>query len=162
MKNVTIKSTDQKKGAVHNSVLTGKNSKSKNEINTVYLFPESNPNPVIGMDLDFNIHYINPAAKACLKDIQKQGIDHPFLKNIKQIFIDLKNKKEAVNREIQIDDIWFLQAFSFIKSIKLVNIYAFDFTGYKPGRKGGNKLSKPLYEISIMDFALTVRSRDNQ
>ncbi len=163
MKKIIMKSTDKKGGAVQNSVFTGKNSKIKNEINTMYLFLESNPNPVIEMNLDFNIRYINPAAKTYLKSIQKQGIDHPFFKNIKQIFHDIKNNdKETIKREICVNDSCFLQFFVFIESTNRVNIYAFDFTGYKPGREGEINKTKPIYEISIMDFALTVRSRDNQ
>ncbi len=160
MKNAAGKSIGKKGRAVHKSVRAGKNTNLKKEINTPYSFPEFNPNPVIEMDLKFNIHYINPAAKACLKGIQKQGINHPFLKNIKQIFLDLKNnKKEAIKREIRVDDTWFYQSFLFVESTNRVNIYAYDITGPKLSEERITHLNAVLRAIRDVN-QLIVKEKD--
>jgi hypothetical protein len=102
MKRVIGESVNKKIKTDQKNVLSGENTNLKNEINTAFSFSEFNPNPVIEMDLDFDILYINPSAKTIHPGIQKQGINHPFLKNIKQIFLDLKNNNEEVPVDINL------------------------------------------------------------
>ncbi len=42
-------------------------------------FPELNPSPILEIDLDGCITYINPFAQKLFPDITEKGVNHPYL-----------------------------------------------------------------------------------
>ena len=106
--------------------------------NIVYLasFPESNPNPILEIDLDGHLTYLNPAAKKILSDIEILGVKHPFLANWSQLVQELKDAKqsEVFSHEISLGNLIYEQAVTLSPQNK-IRIYAQDVTERKRAEK---------------------------
>lgn len=92
-------------------------------------FPELSPNPIIEMDWEGNITYLNPAALSKFKDLQENKTDHPILAGL------LKNREHQQGglfvREIRIGEQIFEQYIHYLSDKRLIRSYIFDFTKRK-------------------------------
>lgn len=66
-------------GCVH--IITDITERKRMEDRLLFLasFPELNPNPLLEMDSEGNISYLNPTAKRLFPDLVILGVNHPFL-----------------------------------------------------------------------------------
>ncbi|MFZ2310768.1 MAG: ATP-binding protein [Patescibacteria group bacterium] len=94
-------------------------------------FPLLNPWPVIEIDKETGLVFVNNAAKKLLPDLESKNLNHPFLKDINTYFLKLNIKdKTETNREIKINDNYYFQALTLINPQQL-RIYAIDVTDLK-------------------------------
>jgi hypothetical protein len=99
--------------------------KTEAEIMRHASFPELNTNPIVEMDLQCNVKYANPAAKALFPDIETSASCHPFFADWKQSIKTLhKAKLGFFNREVKIRDHWFYQQISLVREVDRIQIYA--------------------------------------
>ena len=95
-------------------------------------FPELDPYPVIELDLEGNLQYVNPATETLLPDIEEEGINHPFFSDWHRIVRDLReNRNGPIVREVRVGDNWFHQQFYFIPELNRVRTYAVEISEIK-------------------------------
>ena len=92
-------------------------------------FAELSPNPIIEIDLDGNITYLNSAAIINFKNIYQQGINHPLLDG-------LYDKCSNVNgnlfvREVKVSERIFQQSAHYLPENKIIRSYLLDLTKQK-------------------------------
>jgi PAS domain S-box-containing protein len=110
--------------------------KTNAEITRLASFPEFNPNPIVELDLECNVNYANPAAKALFPTIQTSASNHPFFADWEQSIKTLHSaKKGSFNREIKIGEHWFYQQINLVPKISRVRIYAIGIDDLKNTEK---------------------------
>ena len=53
--------------------------RAERELERLASFPRLNPNPVVEVDLEGRVHFLNPAAQQLFPDLRGMGRDHPWL-----------------------------------------------------------------------------------
>jgi PAS domain S-box-containing protein len=95
-------------------------------------FPELNPNPVLEVDPEGNITYLNPATRKRFPRLLQQGKDHPFLAAWEALAAQIiREKIPLLTRDINVDDSWYEQAISYVPSPGRFRIYTRDITARK-------------------------------
>jgi PAS domain S-box-containing protein len=93
-------------------------------------FPERNPSPVVEVDFDGNVHYLNLAARRAFPDLQERRYEHPWLRGMEKVIEEFKNGiPETIIRDVMIRDTYFQQTISCIIDSQRVRIYSSDITG---------------------------------
>lgn len=102
------------------------------EITHLASFPELNPNPILELDAEGNIKYINPAARALFPDLRIQGNNHPFLANWIALVNTLeKERLPFLTREIEVSGHWYGQTVTGVPSSQNLRLYSRDITERK-------------------------------
>ncbi len=92
-------------------------------------FPELNPHPIIEIDLQGNITYLNPAASLQFQDIYQEWPEHPLLMGLTATY---QNKNGSLFvREIQVEQKVFEQWVHYLPESQLIRSYIFDITERK-------------------------------
>lgn len=110
-----------------------KQSFQDSEIAKLASFPELSPNPIIELDWNGNITYLNPSACHKFPELKNNAnvSSHPLLVGlIENTATHGKNNKLFV-REIKIQDQVFEQYLHYLADKKLIRSYIFDFTKRK-------------------------------
>ncbi|MBI2503197.1 MAG: sigma 54-interacting transcriptional regulator [Candidatus Latescibacteria bacterium] len=95
-------------------------------------FPEYNPDPVIELDLDGNLTYLNPLAQQRFPDLPAAGLHHPMLSGLPSMLRPLQEgQTEALLREIAVGEFVYEQKVIYLCESALVRIYAHDITERK-------------------------------
>ena len=90
---------------------------------------DSNPNPIIEIDFDGKITYLNAAAKIKFSDLTQLQVSHPILKNL----LGEKTPKDGTSfvREIDFEQRFFEQHIHYLKEDKCLRTYLFEVTKYR-------------------------------
>jgi PAS domain S-box-containing protein len=95
-------------------------------------FPELNPLPIVEVNDDGSIQYLNPAAKKLFPDLQDMGHRHEWLVDLKSICTLLKDqKKTSYGREVKVNGNWYHQSFHLTPGVDRIRIYSLDITELK-------------------------------
>ncbi len=106
--------------------------KAEDAIARLASFPALNPNPVVEVDSDGKINYVNPAAESAFPNLEKDGLNHPFFSGWNNVVATVKNEKtQTFSRNVKIGDAWFLQQFSLVPETQQVRIYVTNITEVK-------------------------------
>ncbi|MGY6528484.1 MAG: EAL domain-containing protein [Cyanobacterium sp.] len=94
-------------------------------------FPELSPHPIIEIDFDGKITYMNPSAKLSFPDLSREenNARHPLVMNI-NIAQD-KTYSQLEQREISYDDRHFEQYIHYLSKYDVIRSYIFDITERK-------------------------------
>ncbi|MGK7958227.1 MAG: EAL domain-containing protein, partial [Crocosphaera sp.] len=97
---------------------------------------DSNPNPIIEVDFQGQLTYLNAAAKVKFPDLSKLQTLHPILQHL----IGNRNPKEGTSfvREVQFEQSFFEQHIHYVRESECLRSYLFEITKY---RKRENKLT---------------------
>ncbi len=90
-------------------------------------FPILNPNPIVEMDLNENVLFINPNAQALFPDLQERGSGHPFVSGLKNALF----KANTAQREVMAGERWYFQAINRIDELQRLRVYGFGITERK-------------------------------
>ncbi|MEE3718476.1 EAL domain-containing protein [Tumidithrix elongata RA019] len=94
--------------------------------------PELNPNPIIEIDLEGDITYLNPAAMQQFPNIDTLGSQHPTLQGLLSRATSLQNgNQDFFVREVEINERVIEQFVHFIQCSDLIRIYVADITERK-------------------------------
>ena len=105
---------------------------TQNKLNQLASFPETNPNPVMEVNFDGSIQYLNPAARKLFPNLQEMGHQHECLADLESISILLKDpKKTSYIREIKVNGNWYHQSFHMTPGFDRIRIYSLDITERK-------------------------------
>ncbi|MEL4897705.1 EAL domain-containing protein [Crocosphaera sp. Alani8] len=98
---------------------------SKNQVSLA----DSNPNPIIEVDFQGQITYLNAAAKIKFPDLTKLQALHPILQNL----IGDRTPKEGTSfvREVEVEQSFFEQHIHYLKESECLRSYLFEITKYR-------------------------------
>lgn len=109
---------------------------AKEELKWLASFPEKSPIPIIEINYDGKITYLNPVAKELFPDLEEKVFSHQFLQDIvEKIFESTHKGKIPISREIEVSGKYYHQTISLIPEKKLIRIYAVDITERKEAEK---------------------------
>ena len=95
-------------------------------------FPDQDPNPVIEIDLDGKVTYLNPVTTMRFPDLPETEFQHPILEGVLSIIALLKGRKvKIVTREIAIDGSVYEQKIKYLQDRNLIRIFVRDITECK-------------------------------
>ena len=104
-------------------------------------FPELNPNPVVEVNADGSIEYLNPAAKKLFPHLREMGHQHEWLVDLEAIVALLKDQKKAYYvRELKVYGNWYHQSFHLTPGIDHIRIYGLDITERKRAEQEHERL----------------------
>ncbi len=118
-------------------------------------FPEFNPNPIVEIDAEDTVTYVNAAGKRWFPNLPELGAKHPFLEGISEVMPEVIEKGGiSLTREIHLDDRWYRQEINYIRGERRLRIWGFDITEQKKLeeklRKSEEKYSKAFRSIPII------------
>jgi signal transduction histidine kinase/CheY-like chemotaxis protein len=123
------------------------------ELSRLASFPEMNPGPIIEVDMQGEIHYINPAGNTLFPECHDAKLSHPLMQDLPQITQSLRESdRHYVIREIKINDTWYQQAFHLVESSERVRFYVVDITEQKRAAeaiKRQNEYMAALHETTF-------------
>lgn len=95
-------------------------------------FPERNPNPVIEVDLDLRVTYVNPLAREHFPRLPELGAAHPMLAGLVPIVAELQRCETAsCTREVRCEDRIYEQAVVYLPEIQVTRLYIHDITSLR-------------------------------
>jgi len=92
-------------------------------------FAELSPHPVIEMDFNGQVTYINPAASIKFKLIQQEGIDHPVLAGLLQQAQNVRGN--MLLREVEFKNEIYEQYVHYLTDNQIIRSYLCDVTQFK-------------------------------
>ncbi|MFQ6678474.1 MAG: PAS domain S-box protein [Fidelibacterota bacterium] len=106
--------------------------KAEKEIQRLANFPRENPQPVLEINHNGELTYINPAGKQLLKDLGNGSLDKILPLNFRQGVIEsFTSGKMLTNQAIVLGERTFLWSAHFIPDLGLVHLYANDISDLK-------------------------------
>jgi PAS domain-containing protein len=117
-----------------NALRVQRDGSASDEEKIVHLasFPELDPNPVMELDQEGNLRYLNPATKNIFPNLCTLGVKHPFLVNWVQVIKELRdsNWTKNITREVLAGSSTYEQVISPVSGNHL-HIYGRDITRRK-------------------------------
>jgi diguanylate cyclase (GGDEF)-like protein/PAS domain S-box-containing protein len=105
------------------------NYQDREELIRLASFPELSPNPIVEIDWEGNLTYVNPAASIKFENIYEQKLNHPILAGL---LSEEQNKQgNLFLREVKIGSEVFEQYVHYLSEKKFIRSYIFDFTKRK-------------------------------
>jgi response regulator RpfG family c-di-GMP phosphodiesterase len=137
--------------------------KGQQEILRLASFPRLNPDPVIELDSFGEVTYLNPAAERLFPGMVSQGMKHPILDGLQQMFAVLwtGEQRESV-REVETGGAIYEQRVYFVPESELIHITVLDITERKEREERIEKLNALLLLLrEINESLLTVDSEQS-
>lgn len=108
-------------------------SEAQEEILRLASFPRLQPNPVIELDLNCAVSYLNPAAERCFPELSAQGASHPLLQGFGELIALMQNDEQASENvlERRVGDETYELHISYVREVNLVHIYVLAITQRK-------------------------------
>ncbi len=141
-----IKDDDLKNLSAEPIAPSSEGERSSADLVRLASFPELSPNPIVEINFDGEITYLNPAASIKFKTIHQEKLQHPVLKGL---LGGQNTEGNLLLREICIKDDFFEQYVHYLSENKLVRSYLFDVTGRKEVEK---TLAYQAYHDTLTDL----------
>ncbi len=118
-------------------------------------FPEMNPNPVIEMDFQQCISYINPSANRMFPELAQLGLGHPlFIQVADSLECIISRKEKTVLQEVTESDRIFEIRMTLVESSQVLRLYLHEVTQRKLAEDQVRQAVREL-EISNQELALS-------
>ena len=135
-------------GMVHD--ITERKS-AEREIERLASFPTLNPSPVLEVDAQGKITYINPATKRLFPTLEAEGLKHIFFYDWKYVTTSFEDKNtSSFGREVKINEHWYHQQFYIVPQTKQIRIYSTDIDELKQTEQARAKAQTKLEENAVM------------
>jgi len=106
--------------------------RAEQEIARLASFPMLNPQPIMEVDMDGRVSFVNPAGRRLFPDLELQGSRHPWLANWEQIVSFCRDKGTAPDdREVAVAGSWYYQSMYYVPQEERLRIYGIDITTRK-------------------------------
>jgi PAS domain S-box-containing protein len=99
---------------------------AESEIRHLASFPELNPNPIIELDPAGVVKYLNPAAGAAFPDLERLGLEHPFMVGLKETIEN--HEVDSQVKDVRVDDSYFERRLAWAASTQTYRIYVRNIT----------------------------------
>jgi PAS domain S-box-containing protein len=112
-------------------------------------FPMLNPFPIVELDLEGHVHYLNPTAEKLFPVLSQQGAGNAWFSDWESFTRSFRNggTKTAV-REVLCDGKWYHQALHWVEETRRIRIYGLDITARKQAEEA-LKLSHDALETWV-------------
>ncbi len=95
-------------------------------------FPKLNPYPVVEVDLDGRLHYINPSAEKEFPGLSRQGASHAWLADWEAVTHPFRwEGAKAAVREVLLAGKWYHQSLIWLEKTRRIRIYGLEITERK-------------------------------
>jgi len=95
-------------------------------------FPELNPDPVVEVDLAGQVHYLNPAAKRLMPDLEAAGDQHPWLASLEAVGRRFQSgDASVVTREVTVGAESYQQTIYRVPNSQRVRLYSLNISKRK-------------------------------
>jgi PAS domain S-box-containing protein len=110
-----------------------KNKESEAAMAHLASFPELNPNPIVELDEDCRVSYVNPAARAAFPDIADKGSEHPFLAGCRDYLVISSGETSGIiaAKDVQVGNLWFEAAVTYVATSHSLRYYGREITERK-------------------------------
>jgi PAS domain S-box-containing protein len=127
-------------------------------------YPRLNPNPIVEIDLEGQVCYVNPTAERLFGDLQQNGSAHPWLADWQSVALALRSGELSTSvRELAVGVRWYQQTIHYVKEIERVRLYGTDITDRKGAedalKRTAEKLARSNEELEQFAY---VASHDLQ
>jgi PAS domain S-box-containing protein len=119
-------------------------------------FPQLNPAPIVEVDLDGHVNYLNLAAQKLFPDLQEYEYNHPWLADWVSVARSFcEGETRTLVREVFVDGNWYQQAMYFVPDSRRIRIYGTNITERKQAETRINRQNtiisaiNRIYEESI-------------
>ena len=110
-------------------------------------FPERNPNPILEVDLDGVVRYVNPAGLRLFPDLPEKGPVHPWLVDWATVAHQFQEgSMDTGGRDVTVGELRYQQSFHYIAQDRLVRIYGSDITERKRAEEALKKAHEELQD----------------
>jgi two-component system sensor kinase FixL len=100
-------------------------------------FPKYNPNPIMELDLDGDIRYVNPAVVSLFPDLSEGGLAHPWLTDWTTVVRPFREGQTDTSvRDLTINERSYEQLFHYFARDHFIRIYGRDITKRKQAEHG--------------------------
>jgi PAS domain S-box-containing protein len=125
---------------------------AEKELARLASFPKLNPSPIVEVDLDGRILFLNPVAQMLLSDLQEMGQDHSWLVNWESVAqIVCNSQASTYTRDVPIGDRWYQQMMYFVPDVQRIRIYSLDITERKLAEEALQEAKEEL-EVSAEEL----------
>ncbi|MFN2137028.1 MAG: GAF domain-containing protein, partial [Candidatus Promineifilaceae bacterium] len=128
------------------------------ELTRLASFPEMTPRPIIELNRDGVIDYLNPAGEEIFPECRLDGLSSPLLVDFDSILntLDTHPGHETV-REIQVDDRWYEELFHIVPNTDHIRCFITDITEQKRAEDETQRQTE--YLAALHDTTLGLISR---
>jgi signal transduction histidine kinase/DNA-binding response OmpR family regulator/HPt (histidine-containing phosphotransfer) domain-containing protein len=128
------------------------------ELARLLSFPTLNPAAIIEVDLDGQVHYMNPAAVDQCPECMDEGLESPLLRDLPSIAAMLqKEGKTSRIRQIQIDGRWYQQVIHLVPGSERVRSFVIDVTERKRAEEALQQQNQYLAALHATTLGLLGR-----
>jgi two-component system, chemotaxis family, CheB/CheR fusion protein len=108
-------------------------------------FPEQNPNPIVEVDFDAGVRYVNAAAQRLFPDIRERGAGHPYLVDWATTVRPLRERRsDATIRDVAVGERTYEQQCYFVARDRIVRIYGRDITEHRQAEEALQRANASL------------------
>ena len=128
------------------------------ELTRLASFPELNPGPIVEVDLDGNVHYLNPAGAEQFPDCRQLGPQSPLLADLASVTKPLREEgKSSYMRELKIDGVWYQEMFHLVPNSERIRCYVVDITERKRAEEALQQQNEYLATLHATTLGLMSR-----
>ena len=110
-------------------------------------FPEQNPDPVVEIDLEGGLTYLNPIARERYPDLLATGLQHPLLQGIEALIEEFRSGgNPSIVRELPVRGFMYNQKIVYMPESHLIRIYNNDITALMELQ---NQIQESLSELEV-------------
>ncbi|MDR9418056.1 histidine kinase dimerization/phosphoacceptor domain -containing protein [Gracilimonas sp.] len=96
------------------------------------MFPKLNQFPVLNLNVRCEVDFVNQATNALFPNLKKQGLSHPFLKELGSRLHDITSGSDkTLLYEVEVDESYYQQAVHFLSEEKGLHVHSIDITELK-------------------------------
>jgi signal transduction histidine kinase/DNA-binding response OmpR family regulator/HPt (histidine-containing phosphotransfer) domain-containing protein/PAS domain-containing protein len=131
---------------------------ANDELARLASFPELNPGPIIEVDLEGQVHYMNPAGVELFPECRELGTQSPLLADLSSIDTILRQEgKSSHLRELKIGDVWYEQMFHLVPNSERIRFYVVDITERKRAEEALQQQNEYLAALNATTLGLISR-----
>ena len=121
------------------------------ELTRLATFPEMNPNPVIELNVQGHVTYVNPSGERIFPELTKVGLHHPLLKSVMDsLECVLAREKASLIQEVAVSDRVFEARITLVDTSNVLRVYLHEITQRK------------LAEDQVRQAALELENRNQE
>ena len=122
---------------------------SEEELARLASFPEQSPDPVMEIDSEGRVTYLNSVAATRFPDLPETALQHPMLEGLRSVIAPLQSGEQAaVTREISVNNSVYQQRITYLPEKNLIRLFAHDITDRVGAEEALKESERQLHFLS--------------